>query len=170
MVITTSLTFDNEKFLIEYHDTDDFSFLPHEKCRQTYGICFYKSQLVIVLNGERQNWTPPGGTIEKNETIYEALVREIQEETNMHVIQSAAIGYQKVTSASGEIYYQLRSVCLVSPNGPFIKDPAGDVIQIKLIQPELYKAYFDWKEVGEQIMKRGILLYEQSMKRFDLRN
>jgi len=32
---------------VEYHDTDSFEGLAHEKCRQVYGVCFCGEKMVI---------------------------------------------------------------------------------------------------------------------------
>lgn len=116
-----------------------------------HGFCFYQGKIVIIFDGEKGRWAAPGGGIEQGETIEEAVVREVAEETNMRVVHQEYIGYQDVTSASGTIR-QTRSFCIVEPIGDFEADPGGEVTEIKLIDPVLYKEYFDWGKIGDRVM------------------
>ncbi len=38
------------EYIFEYEDMDSFDSLPLEECRQSYGVCFYGDQMVIVYN------------------------------------------------------------------------------------------------------------------------
>lgn len=100
---------------------------------------------------------PPGGGIEKNETVEKAVEREVKEETNMKILHQEVIGYQDIYEP-GKIIRQTRSFCLVEPYGEFVADPDGDITEIKFIDPKDYKKYFDWGEIGERIMQRAIEL------------
>ena len=145
------------EYIFEYFDADSFDQLEYSHCRQAYGVCFYGNQMVIGFGGNKKDWGLIGGTIEEGETFEEALVREIQEESNMEVLKSRPIGYQKVTDTrDGSYVFQLRYVCTVRPFGPFVVDPAGGVTKIKLIDPKDYKKYFDWGEIGERIVGRAV--------------
>lgn len=146
------------KFRFEYNHTDSFEGLDVNKVRQVYGVCFYKNQIVIVKI--KSMWILPGGRREEGESIEEVLKREIMEETNMEVLEWKPIGVQTVFEFGNEEepYYQLRVMCRVRPFGPFVSDPDGGVIANKLIDPKDYKQYFDWGEIGEEIIKKAILL------------
>ena len=56
------------------------------------------------------------------------------------------------------IVRQIRSFCIVEPHGDFTNDPDGDITEIKLIDPQDYKQYFDWEDVGDHIMNRALEL------------
>ena len=86
-------------------------------------------------------------------------MREVQEESNMRVLEQIPIGYQEVFNQEGTTDFQLRSFCLVEPIGKFEKDPAGSVTEIKLIDPKDYKKYFDWGKIGDRIMERAVEIY-----------
>ncbi len=144
---------------LEYHDCDDFSVLPLEQCRQVYGVCFCYDEIIIGFGGKKKNWGLIGGTIEKGESVEEAFVREIKEESNMEVLSWKPIGYQKVIdSRDNSFFFQLRVVALVRPYGPFVEDPAGGVTEIKLIDPKKYKEYFNWGAIGERVLERALEL------------
>ena len=153
MTILDTMVWDNKEYKLIWHDADNFDEIKDKKLQQIYGVCFYKDKLVIGGN-DNNKWSLIGGHIESGETPEEALIREVQEESNMKVIKQIPIGYQEVINPDGTIDYQLRSFCLVEPIGEFIKDPAGSVTKIKLIDPKIYKKYFDWGRIGDRIMER----------------
>ncbi|MDO8604276.1 MAG: NUDIX hydrolase [bacterium] len=147
------------EYIFEYADEDSFDDLDSSKCTQTYGVCFHDNKLVIGYNGKKKTWGLIGGTIEKGETFEQTLIREIQEESNMEVLSALPIGYQKVIDTRDDsFYYQLRYVCSVQPHGPFVSDPADSITEIKLVDPNEYKQYFDWGSIGDRIMERALEL------------
>ena len=149
------------EYIFEYFDADSFDHLDYSKCQQVYGVCLYENKMVIGFGGKKKDWGLIGGTIEKGETFEQTLRREIQEESNMEVIKCLPVGYQKMTDTRDNSYvYQLRYACTVRPYGPFVSDPALGITEIKLINPEDYKKYFNWGKIGERIISRALELLE----------
>ncbi len=147
------------KYIFEYEDADSFKHLDPKDCTQAYGVAFCGDKIVIGFGGNKNGWGLIGGTIERGETLEQTLAREIKEESNMEVLSSLPVGYQKVTDTrDGKHYFQLRYVCTVRPYGPFIGDPARGIKEIKLINPTEYKKYFDWGAIGERIISRAMEL------------
>jgi len=147
------------EYIFEYYDADSFDHLPHNMCRQVYGLAFHGNKLLVVNNVEKPgSYTPVGGSVEKDEHPDDALVREIKEESNMKVLMFKPIGYQKVITINGtkEPYYQLRYFCTVEPYGAFESDPAGKVTELIECNIGDYKKYFDWGAIGDRIMERAI--------------
>lgn len=146
-------------YVFEYEDADSFADLEYSKCRQVYGVCFCEDKLVIQLNGKNGEWGLIGGTIEPGETFEQTLRREILEESNMELLACLPIGYQKaIDTRDNSFAYQLRYVCTVKSLGSFVSDPAGSVIEIKLIDPSEYRQYFNWGKRGERIIERALEL------------
>ncbi len=141
-----------------YQNADDFSNLPYEQVGQVICFAFEGEKMIVVLDGDKKSWGPPGGSLEKEqrESYRECAERELQEEANMKVLKYQPIGYQKVELPNGKFEYQLRVFCQVEPYGEFIADPDGDVVEIKKIDPAEMKKYFDWKEVGGEILNRAL--------------
>jgi len=158
MTIDSELVFDGKIYKLKYSDADSFDELPRDRCKQIYAVCFLGDKFVIGWRGKKRAWGLIGGTIEKGEIFEEALTREIREESNMRILKSIPVGYQKVTTPSGEIIYQLRSCCFVEPIGEFVSDPDGNITEIKLVTPENYKTYFDWGAIGDRIITRAVEL------------
>jgi len=158
MEIKSSLTNrSGQKLDLIYREDDPLINLNGKILQAVHAFCFCEGKLVVVYAVGKGYWAPPGGGIETGETYEEAVIREVKEETNMKVLSQKFIGYQDIYELD-RIVRQIRSVCMVEPYGPFVKDPDGDVTEIKLIYPADYKKYFDWGKVGERIMERALSL------------
>ncbi len=156
MQIKSSLTNRSGQVLeVVYNDIKSDIDLGDKKIQAVHAYCFYGEKLVIVYSDNKGYWTPPGGGVEKDETVEDAVRREVKEETNMKVIKQRLIGCQDIFEPQG-IISQTRSVCIVEPFGPFVHDPDGDITKIELIDPKDYKKYFDWGEIGDHIMQRAL--------------
>lgn len=147
---------------VVYRDIDSFEDLGDRVVHGVHAFCFTGDQLVIVYSEAKGYWTPPGGGVEPGETVEEAIVREVLEETNMRVLKQRVIGYQEV-SEPHRLTVQVRSICIVEPIGPFVADAATDddgegVTEIRLIDPKDIKQYFDWGEIGDHVLARAIKL------------
>lgn len=156
MIIKETAIYLGKPYELIYKDADDFSKLPYEKCQQAYGICFYKGKVILGFSRRMNKWSLIGGTIEPNETFEDALSREIKEESNMKLLKSWPIGYQKVVDSN---IYQLRYACLVEPYGPFIADPDATedngVDRIIAINPSEFNTYISWGKIGNRLIKRA---------------
>ncbi len=143
---------------IIYNDVQSELEFTDRAVQLVHAYCFCKDKLVIVYAPKKDIWTPPGGGVEQGESAREAVIREVHEESNMKVLKHRFIGFQDIYEPHG-ISRQTRSVCIVEPYGDFVSDPDdGDITEIKLIDPALYKQYFDWGEIGDHIMKRALEL------------
>lgn len=149
---------DGKTFQFKYWEVNSFDDLELEKIKQIYGVCLCSGKMVVVLNGKAGTWGLVGGTREQGESVEETLIREIREESNTKVLAWKPVGVQQVTDPDGNVYYQLRAMCLVESLGDFEVDPAGTIIELKMIDPKEYKNYFDWGEIGENIIQRALLL------------
>jgi len=160
MKIIENITWgDGVEYIFEYMDSDSFDELEYSHCRQVYAVCLFNDRMVIGFRGAKKKWGLIGGTIEEGENFEQTLRREIQEESNMEIVNFIPLGYQKVTNTQdGSFIYQLRYLCSVRPFGPFISDPAGSITEITLIEPEEYRQYFDYGEIGERIVNRALEL------------
>lgn len=141
---------------ITYHDIESEKDIGSDmKVHGVHAYCFYEDKLVVVYAASKRYWTLPGGSAEKGEETRDAVQREVKEESNMRVLDQRFIGYQDIFEP-GRIVRQTRSVCLVEPYGQFMQDPDGDITEIKLIDPQDYKKYFDWGPIGDHLMQRAL--------------
>lgn len=140
---------------VVYRDDDPTVNLGNTLLQAVHAYCFYKDKMVIVYSEAKGYWTPPGGGIEAGESIPDAVAREIQEETNMKILYQEILGYQDLEELH-RVVRQARSFCIVEPIGDFIRDPGGDVTDIKLIDPRNYRYYFNWGIIGDHLLKKAI--------------
>ena len=52
-------------------------------------------RFLVIRRADNGHWEPPGGVLELNESITDGLVREVQEETGLHVRPLALTGVYK---------------------------------------------------------------------------
>lgn len=163
MEIKSTLTNASGQILnVFYREGNPLENLKGKIFQGVHAYCFYKGKFVIVYAEEKKSWTPPGGGIEPGETFEEAVIREVQEESNMKVLHQELIGYQDIYEPE-RIVRQTRSFCIVEPFGDFVSDPDGDITEIKLIDPKNYKQYFDWGTIGERIMNRALEMQKTTL-------
>ncbi len=158
MEIKSQLEHKGKAYNVTYHDWDPDAVtgIGNKTLDGVHSLSFYGDKLVIVSK-EGTHWTPPGGGIEKGETVEEASIREIKEESNMKVLHQECIGYQDVERIEdGVVFRQFRMMAIVEPYGDFIADPDGDIFHIKLIDPIEYKKYIQWGEIGDRLMERAL--------------
>jgi ADP-ribose pyrophosphatase YjhB (NUDIX family) len=147
------------RYVFEWYEVDTYEDLPKGSITQCYAVAFYNGKMIVVNNVEKPGtYTLIGGSVEEGEDPNDTLIREIQEESNMRVLEYTLLGYQKVIDTRGiqEPHYQLRYAALVEPYGPFVSDPAGKVTEVVLCDPSEYKKYFDWGEIGDEIVSRAV--------------
>lgn len=149
-------------YIFEYEDLDDFSALDPARCTQVYAVCFVGDRIALVHNSNNNRWGLIGGTIEPHEPPEETLRREIQEEGNLELLAYHPLGCQRsIDTRDKSSVLQLRYAALAQPYGPFTEDPAGSVDIMELVDPRVYKKYFDWGAIGERIIERGLELKPQ---------
>jgi ADP-ribose pyrophosphatase YjhB (NUDIX family) len=143
---------------MQYEELDSFDSICQLPVAAAGALCFYENQLVLVYAKKRDSWEMPGGGLEEGETFEECVTREIKEESNMKVLTLVPLGYETQTNTkTNEAYYILRYAAQVEPYGPFVSDPAeGEITDIKLINPEDYKQYFNWKERSDVLMNKAL--------------
>ncbi|WP_316568778.1 NUDIX hydrolase [Neobacillus sp. YIM B06451] len=54
-----------------------------ERVDVVYGLIVNEEKKVLMVRNEGAGWTLPGGAVEKGETLTEALIREVMEETGL---------------------------------------------------------------------------------------
>lgn len=145
---------------VVYEDIDTVQDLGIRTIKHVHAYCFYQGKILIVWSLTKNYWTLPGGVIERGETIEQAVVREVQEESNMKVVKQILLGVQDVFEGEN-VVSQTRSVCLVEPYGPFVSDPDMDITQIKLINPSELKQYVNWGEIGDHLLERALKIVKK---------
>ncbi|MEI6042704.1 MAG: NUDIX hydrolase [bacterium] len=151
-----------QKFEITYNDVDEDNAFIGKKMESVRAYCFIKDLLVVVHEAAGY-WGIPGGSIENEESVRDGAVREVMEETNMKILKMKFVGMHETISLSGESAFQARVVCLVEPVGDFIEDPAGEITEIKLMDPyEFIKLDdYQWDEISNRMLERAMEFKKQ---------
>jgi 8-oxo-dGTP diphosphatase len=66
------------------------------------GLVYNRQNKILLVKNPRRGWEFPGGQVENGETLTQALVREIKEESGINVKVIKMVGiYSKITSHEG---------------------------------------------------------------------
>lgn len=154
-----------QKYVTEYVDSIHFESI--HPITQVQALCLDENGRYVIYQDRDGNYGLPGGTVE-DETLEEALLREIAEEVACSVLEYRPLLYLKNTNPPGamvETTYQVRYMALVRPFAERIGDPAGKSVQRVLVSnaSEL-RALLNWGK------KMEIYLAAVSSKRRDFQD
>lgn len=156
MEIHSSRIWKGKEVNLVYRDIDHVDELEGRTCMGVRVYCFHGDKLVITYSERKNMWEPAGGNVEMDERVIDAMIRELQEETNMKAVRHACIGYEDIFTEEG-IKTLMRFVCVGEPYGEFVEDPDEcEITKIEAIDPKDYKNYFDWGIVGEHMIARAL--------------
>lgn len=133
---------------------------------QVYGIPFNQAGEILLIQ-EKGKWKIPGGTPEGEEVDVDTLKRELVEEADISVSKIIPLGAQRVdypnnpNKEEGDLYYQLRYVCLVDELLPQTPDPdTGITNPRKYIPADQITEYVKWGDVGNAMFRDAIALFK----------
>jgi NADH pyrophosphatase NudC (nudix superfamily) len=129
------------------------------KCNQKYynnptpvvaSLVFLDKKLVIVSSKNKELWGLPGGYVSIGESLEEAIIREILEETNLHVrITGFHASYPMVKNGRNLVFVVF--IAEVESGEPIAGD---DVKELKILEPK--DAY---KQLTGKFAKKALKLW-----------
>jgi 8-oxo-dGTP diphosphatase len=63
-----------------------------------------EKNMILMVNNLDLGWTLPGGTVEKNETIENAVIREVKEETGLDVEVEGVLATNEIFLEDEDLY------------------------------------------------------------------
>jgi len=109
-------------------------------------IVFPRNKILLIKRGTvvfKGYWALPGGRVDAGESVEQAVVREVKEETGLIVEIVRKIGEYHESGVKDGIEYDYYPACfLVKPTGGEIKRQEGEIEQIGL---------FDLKDIPERL-------------------
>jgi ADP-ribose pyrophosphatase YjhB (NUDIX family) len=103
-------------------------------------IEFPNNKILLVKRGTvvfKGYWSLPGGRVDAGETVEETVVREVKEETGLHVRIVRKIGEYHESGVQDGIEYDYYPACfLVKPIGGKIKRQEKEIEEIRLVDPK----------------------------------
>jgi len=139
---------------------------------QIYGVVFNKQgEILVAREAADGKWQIPGGKPEKNESIEEAIRRELLEEVDVKAGAIYPLGAQKTeipnnpNKAEGDLFYQLRFVVELGELLPQTPDPdRGSVWERKFVPSDKITEYIKWGSVGDAMFADAIALFREKIK------
>ncbi|HLV33787.1 MAG TPA: NUDIX domain-containing protein [Spirillospora sp.] len=118
-------------------------------------------EVLLHRRGDNGLWSLPGGVIEPGEEPAEAVIREVYEETGLHVLPERIVGIYGGQSNMSE-YPNGDKAAFISVT--FKCRVVGGSLRIDGDE-SLELRYFDWRNLPENMMDRHRIRIEHSMTR-----
>ncbi|HLA79506.1 MAG TPA: NUDIX hydrolase [Vicinamibacteria bacterium] len=108
-------------------------------------VLVHQGGILLVRRGKeplRGRWTIPGGTVELGETLEDALIREIQEETGLTVRpREPLLVFDRVERDAGRVRYHYVIIDYLCDFVAGTLHAGSDALEVALVNPEDLPAY-----------------------------
>jgi 8-oxo-dGTP diphosphatase len=108
-------------------------------------VVVHEGRVLLIRRGKeplRGRWVVPGGTVEVGETLHEALVREIQEETGLVVRPREIVAvFDRIERDGGEVRYHYVIIDYLCDYVSGTPVAASDAEAVAFVSPDELPAY-----------------------------
>jgi len=144
MLLSEKSSFAGRPLTLIWHQTD--SWPADAKISQVSAFCVSDAGLILIIKNEH-GWGLPGGHPEENETVSQALEREVWEEAGVVIKSRQLVGYVEVDdpdnkNIEGKHYLQLRFLCPIAEIKDFTAD--FETSERNFVKPEQLPQFISW--------------------------
>ena len=108
-------------------------------------VVIHDGRVLLIRRGKeplRGRWVIPGGTVEAGETLHEALVREVREETGLAVRPTEVVlVFDRILRDDGELRYHYVIIDYLCEYLSGTPRAATDAEDVALVRPEDLREY-----------------------------
>ena len=127
-------------------------------------VVIHEGRVLLIRRGKeplRGRWVVPGGTVELGETLEEALVREVEEETALRVRPREIVTvFDRIHRLDGQVVYHYVIVDYLCDFVSGSPRAASDAEDVALVAPEDLQAYElppkAWEVVLDGFRRAGV--------------
>lgn len=119
------------------------------------------NEVLLQRRGDNGLWGLPGGAIEPGEEPAEAVIREVYEETGLHVVPVSIVGIyggqanmSEYPNGDRAAYISITFKCRVT--GGDLRLDGDETLELR---------YFDWRSLPDNILDRHRIRIEHAMTR-----
>jgi len=141
-----------------WKDLDDYKGL---HVTRVGAMCFKDGKICLIRSGGGKKWVIPGGKPEKDESMEQALRRELDEEATLTVKNIKLLGATEnfikdnPKKNEGDHFFKLFFTADITELNPQTEDPDAGVTRERIfIRPEEFKDYIDWGPLSDAIKAR----------------
>lgn len=128
------------------------------------GVVIHDGRVLLIRRGKeplRGRWVIPGGTVELGETLEQALVREMREETGLEVAPGHLLTvFDRILREEGEVLYHYVILDYVCSYVSGVAEAASDAEAVAWVAPADLSSYDlpqkAWEVVRDAFRHQGL--------------
>lgn len=124
------------------------------------GIVVHDGALLLVRRGRapgRGQWSVPGGRVRPGETLHEAVVREVAEETGLEVAVDRFVGWTERIGADGKHHFVILDFLALPADPEPLPSPADDAVDARFVDLDEVAEYDLVADLYEFLVDHAII-------------
>lgn len=124
------------------------------------GVVVHDGALLLVQRGAPPGqgaWSVPGGRVGLGETLHEAVVREVAEETGLEVAVDRFLGWAERIEPDGGYHFVILDFLAVPADPTPQPTPAGDAAEVRFVDLDDVAEYDLVEGLYEFLLDHGVV-------------